>query len=322
MLTVRTCIIAVLGFSAGLFATPGRAQQAEEGSQRAVLVTGASTGIGRCTAELLASEGFFVYAGARSEADLAELNAIENVQAISLDVTSPEEIAAAVETVRAGGRGLYGLVNNAGVAVVAPMIELREEDLEFQFDVNVFGPYRVSKAFAPLLIESKGRITTTGSISGFVVWGFGGPYTMSKHAVEAFTDALAAEMAPFGVVVSVVEPGNYKSQIMASMRDRMLKSGYTAEGSLYKNQLAGLLEQPMDRGQYKEPDEVAAAFLHALTDVHPKRRYMVVPNQREAEITIRAAIARIVQLNEEQPYSYSREELIGLLDEALAADSK
>ena len=78
-----------------------------------------------------------------------------------------------------------------------------------------------------MLIESKGRIFTTGSISGFVVWGFGGPYTMSKHAVEAYTDALAAEMAPFGVEVGVVEPGNYKSQIMANRRERMIEAAQT-----------------------------------------------------------------------------------------------
>ncbi|MBK7404520.1 MAG: SDR family oxidoreductase [Phycisphaerales bacterium] len=319
MLTVRTCIIAVLGVSAGLFSTPARALQAEGGPQRAVLVTGASSGIGRCTAELLASEGFFVYAGARSEADLAELNAIENVQAVRLDVTSPDEIAAAVETVRAGGRGLYGLINNAGVAVIAPLIELREEDLEFQFDVNVFGPYRVTKAFAPLLIESKGQVLTTGSISGFVVWGFGGPYTMSKHAVEAFTDALATELVPFGVRVSVLEPGNYRSEIMSNMRQRMLDRGYTAEGSLYKDRLTGLLKMPVDRAQYKEPDEVAQTFLRALTDEHPKRRYMVVPSPDEAQITIQSVLARLVELNDGQPYTFSRDELVGMLDDALGA---
>lgn len=288
--------------------------------QNVVLVTGASSGIGRETAELLAAEGFFVYAGARNQEDLDALNAIDNIQAIRLDVTDPDEIAAAVETVKAGGRGLYGLINNAGVAVIAPMIEVTEEDLDFQMDVNVFGPYRVTKAFAPLLIESKGRVLTTGSISGFVVWGFGGPYTMSKHAVEAMTDALAAELAPFGVYVGVVEPGNYKSEIMASMKQRMLDRGYTAEGSLYKQQLAGLLEMPTDRGQYKEPDEVAEAFLSALTDEHPKRRYMVVPNRGEAEITVRAVIGRLAQLNEDQPYTFSREELIKMLDDALGVE--
>jgi NAD(P)-dependent dehydrogenase (short-subunit alcohol dehydrogenase family) len=286
--------------------------------QRAVLVTGASSGIGRATAELLASQGFYVYAGARKQHDLDELDSIENMQGVRLDVTIPEEIEAAVETVRAGGRGLYGLINNAGVVVVAPLIEVTEEDLTFQLDVNVFGPYRVTKAFAPLLIESKGRVSTTGSISGTVTWGLGGPYTMSKHAIEAYTDCLAAELAPFGVSVSVIDPGNYKSRISANMHQRLIDRGYSTEGSLYKAQMERLLDRPDDRDQHQPPTEVAQAFLHALTAEQPRRRYMVVPNQREAEMTIRSALARVVSLNEGQQYAYDREQLIAMLDEALA----
>ncbi len=293
-------------------------QAAEPEAQRAVLVTGASTGIGRRTTELLASSGFFVYAGARKDKDLQELDAIDNVQSIRLDVTIQDEIDAAVQTVRAAGRGLYGLVNNAGVAVMGPLIELTEDDLDFQMDVNLFGPYRVTKAFAPLIIESKGRISTTGSIAGFITFPFGGPYNMSKFAVEAYTDVLAAELAAFGVQVSVVEPGNYQSRIGANMRQRLLDSGYTAEGSLYQSQMSRFLASPMDRTQFKEPDEVAEAFLHALSDENPKRRYLVVPNQVEAAITIRAAITRVVQLNEQQNYTYDRDELIKMLDDALA----
>ena len=100
---------------------------AEQGAkQKAVLVTGASTGIGRNIPERLASEGYFVYAGARKEKDLEALNQIENVQSIRLDVTVQEEIDAAVATVTDAGRGLYGVVNNAGVAVIGPMIEVKE----------------------------------------------------------------------------------------------------------------------------------------------------------------------------------------------------
>lgn len=176
---------------------------ADIGGGRAVLVTGASSGIGRTTTEYLAANGFFVYAGARKQADLDALNELESVQAIRLDVNIQEEIDAAVETVRAEGRGLYAVINNAGVVILAPLVEVSEEDLAFQMNVNVFGPYRVTKAFAPMLIESQGRVATTGSISGILTWTFGGPYTMSKHAIEAFTDVLAAELAPFGVKVSV-----------------------------------------------------------------------------------------------------------------------
>jgi len=287
-------------------------------ARRAVLVTGASTGIGRRTAEVLASNGFFVYAGARKEEDLKELNAIENVMGIRLDVTRQEQIDAAVKTVRDEGRGLYGVVNNAGVVVLGPLVELRENDLQFQLDVNVLGPYRVTKAFLPLLIESKGRVTTTGSISGTATWPMGGAYTMSKHAIEAYAETLAAELAPFDIRVSVIDPGSYKSEIMKSEQERLRGSGYTGEGSLYADFMKELLATPAEHGE-KEPDEVAAAFLHALTAEDPKLRYMVVPNQREAEITIKAALQRVVSLNEQQPYTYDREQLIEMLDEALKA---
>ena len=288
--------------------------------QRAVLITGASTGLGRATAELLAQRGFFVYAGARKESDLKELGAIANVQAIRLDVTKQEEIDAAVAVVRAAGRGLYAVINNAGVGVFGPMIELSEADLDFQFDVNVYGPYRVTKAFAPLLIESRGRIATTGSISGTVTWGMGGAYCMSKHAVEAFTDALALELGPLGVQVSVIDPGNYRSEISQNARQRLEAQGYSPENSRFRREMERLLAGPADRATEKDPIEVAEAFLHALTDETPKRRYLVVPNAREAEVTIRSALARVAQLNAEQPYEYDRETLIRMLDDALAAN--
>lgn len=286
---------------------------------RAVLVTGASSGIGRTTTELLAKSGFFVYATARKDDDLQALGALPNVQALRLDVTDQAQIDAAVATVRAAGRGLYALVNNAGIAVLAPLIEVREDDLRRQLDVNVFGPYRVTKAFAPLLIESKGRVLTTGSLSGTVCWAMGGPYTMSKHAVEAFTDVLALELQPFGVHVGIVEPGNYRTEIMVGMRERLLAGGYGGDDSRYRRQLDQLIAQPTDRAVYPEPDDVAAAFARALTTDTPQRRYLVVPNQREAQLTIRAALARVAQLNRGQPFAYDREQLIALLDEALAA---
>jgi NAD(P)-dependent dehydrogenase (short-subunit alcohol dehydrogenase family) len=291
---------------------------AQEADQKAILVTGASSGIGRNITERLAAEGYFVYAGARKDADLAELDAIENVQSVRLDVTVDADIQAAVETVKAGGRGLYGLVNNAGVAVVGPLIELTEEDVEFQFDVNVFGPYRVTKAFAPLLIESQGRITTIGSISGTIASPFGGVYSMSKFAVEAYTDALAAEMERFGVEVNVVEPGNYRSSIGLSLRKRMEDQGISAEGSLYAEEMESIMSMPVDRTQYKDPDEVSDAVMRALFDDSPGRRYMVVPAENEARLTITTAFRRLAELNANQAYKYDRETLVEMLDAALA----
>jgi NAD(P)-dependent dehydrogenase (short-subunit alcohol dehydrogenase family) len=313
-------LIATLVLICGV-AQPVQAQDDE--GKKAVLITGASTGIGRNMAETLAREGYFVYAGARKQSDIDELSSIDNITGIRLDVNVQDDIDAAVETVRAGGRGLYGLVNNAGVAVIAPLIEVEEEDLWFQMNVNVFGPYRVTKAFAPLIIESKGRITTTGSISGILSGFMFGPYSMSKHAVEAFTDSLAREMRKFDVHVSVIEPGNYRSAIIDSILRRMEERGQSSEGSLYREEIDGIVAryqgEGYDQAYYKEPDEVSAALLEFLGDDNPKRRYMVVPEERQAEVTIRQIITEMVQLNERQQYTYDRDELIAFLDEALAA---
>lgn len=296
------------------------AAASDAGQGRAVLITGASSGIGLKTAEVLAANGFYVYAGARKQVDMDALDAIENIEAVRLDVNVQEDIDEAVAQVEAGGRGLYGLINNAGVLVMEPLIEVSEEDLAFQMNVNVYGPYRVTKAFAPLLIESQGRIATTGSISGIGTWGLGGPYTMSKHAIEAYTDVLAIELAGLGVEVAVVEPGNYKSEIMESMVERMRESGYSTEGSMAEERMENVLSRPSDRAQYKEPDEVAAAFLHFLTAENPKRRYLVVPNENEAAYTIRSHIRRLVQLNEDQPYAYTVDELMAMIEEAIAEE--
>jgi NAD(P)-dependent dehydrogenase (short-subunit alcohol dehydrogenase family) len=293
----------IIGFCALLLAGPVTgAEKAEPPAQKAVLVTGASTGIGRKITERLAVAGYFVYAGARKEADLRALDAIKNVDSIRLDVTKPDEIAAAVETITRAGRGLYGVVNNAGVVIAGPLMQTKEEDIDFLFDVNVYGPYRISKAFSPLLIASKGRIMNIGSISGILSSRDLAAYSMSKHAIEAFTDSLAGELAPLDVTVSVIEPGNYRSEIGKSAEKR---SGTSSGRS--------------DRSKYKEPDEVAEAVLHALSDANPRRRYMVVPNQTEAEWTIKKQIEELVQLNGKQPYSYDRKALVEMLDAALAA---
>jgi len=267
---------------------------------RAVLVTGASTGIGRNVTEKLAAAGYFVYAGARKDADLSALNAIKNVQAIRLDVTKQEDIDAAVTTVSKAGRGLYGLVNNAGVASPGLLADASMEEFDLQMRVNVYGPVRMAKAFMPLLLESKGRVTNIGSISGVLAPKDLNAYSMTKHAMEAFTDSLALELAPQGVIVNIVEPGNYNSEIGATATKR-----------------TGKQTRFTDRSKYKQPDEVAAAVELALFEPTPKRRYMVTPDQGEAERTIRKQIEQLVQLNERQPYSYDRDALVKMLDEAL-----
>jgi NAD(P)-dependent dehydrogenase (short-subunit alcohol dehydrogenase family) len=162
----------------------GQAQTPEITASKAVLVTGASTGIGRKVTEQLAADGYFVYAGARKDADLKALGALKNVQAVRLDVTDQKDIDAAVETVKKGGRGLYGLVNNAGVLAYGSVADTKWDEVELVTAVNVYGPWRVTKAFEPLIVAQQGRITNIGSIAGILASADVTAYSMSKHAMK------------------------------------------------------------------------------------------------------------------------------------------
>ncbi|MEM7276965.1 MAG: SDR family NAD(P)-dependent oxidoreductase [Pseudomonadota bacterium] len=290
--------------------------------KQSVLVTGASTGIGRNLTERLAREGYHVYAGARKDKDLAALNAIDNVTAVRLDVTKQDQIDAAVAMITNSGTGLYGLVNNAGVAGGQGIVDSPIEDQSFVYAINVEGVYRVTQAFAPLVIASKGRIVTTGSIAGTVSWAGGSAYSGSKHWIEAFTDALAAEMRPLGVSVSVVEPGNYKSNIRRSVVARNTDKLASAGGEITDDMKKAAEATTARELSYKEPDEVSDAFMHALFNEKPLLRYMVTPNAQEQRRTLSTKMRELVQLNQWDANSYNREQLIELLDEAMGASSE
>ncbi len=285
--------------------------------QKAVLVTGASSGIGRKITETLAKQGHFVYATARQADDIAALSRIPNVQGVKLDVTSAADIAAAVETVKKGGRGLYGIVNNAGIAVLAPLINAEDAEMASIFDVNVFGPYRVTRAFAPLLIESKGRVVNISSISGILSGAFFGPYSMTKHAIEAYTDSFNAEMAPLGVRSSLIEPGNYRTEIGRNTMSQAERAATRMKGTPFEATAQRMVAAMGNYDNYPEPDEVANAAAHALFDPAPKVRYMVVPQAQQAAVTIRKAIEELVQLNQSHRFSYDRDALVRMLDSAL-----
>lgn len=292
---------------------------AEPSAQKAVLVTGASTGIGRNIAERLASEGYFVYAGARKPRDIAALTEIENILGVRLDVTIQADIDAAVETVRAANRGLYGIVNNAGVIVMGLLAETAEPELDFVFDVNVYGPYRITKAFAPLIIESKGRISNISSMAGIASPPAYGVYSMSKHAIEAFSDSLAFEMGTVGVRVSVVEPGPYNSNAVASNCRRRKEQGNDPSDSLFQDLAKELdtLCDDVEDAQFPEPDPVADAVLHALFSDEPKYRYLAVTDRRHAEAMIRNVLKTLIELNDGNEFKFDRDELLSMLSESL-----
>jgi len=248
-------------------------------SPRAVLVTGASTGIGRATALYLLARGFRVFASVRR---MEDAEGLPGASPVLLDVESAESIRAASDAVASAldGGVLDGLVNNAGIAVSGPLEFLEVADLKRQFEVNVFGQVAVTQALLPLLRRSdRARIVNMSSISGRITAPLLGPYSMSKFALEAFSDALRRELAPFGLWVSVVEPGAIKTpiwekgvdtskEILARMPPRALE--------LYRGRIELLTNRAREMGaRGAAPERVAEAVYHALTARRPKTRYLV-----------------------------------------------
>ncbi len=288
----------------------------ESEPQKAVLITGASSGFGRATAELLAANGYFVYAGARKDEDLTALNKIENIMAVRLDVTNNEHISSAVKTIQGEGRGLWGLVNNAGVFMISPLIEAKEEDLKFLFDVNVYGVFRVTKAFAPMILESKGRIINISSISGVLSVGTAGIYAASKHALEALTDSLAEELQPFGVHVAAVNPGNFDTALGAKHCARILNEsddwGIFEDWRKYNIDSCKKTstEDPTNK---RSPIIVAKVIEQALFEANPRGRYLVA-TQGGAGETIAWGLREMLALNIGHEQSYTRDELVQFID--------
>jgi len=290
--------------------------------QKAVLVTGSSSGLGLKMTQELSKNGFFVYAGVLHKDEMQAMNKMDNVAAVQFDVRNQNEINAAVKFVKEQGRGLYGLINNAGVAVFGPMIELPVEQLQYQFDVNVLGPFRVTQAFAPMIIESKGRIATTGSIAGILSSSMFGAYSMSKHAIEAYTDALSAEMSRFGVSVHVIEPGNYASNIGNAANKLMADTQYWKDDSRYKKDRDGLVAGLTQVDKGNDPIDVAMAALHIMQSDTPKIRYMVTATVEQADATVRRQISKMLELNNGQVHQFDRARLIKMLDEEIGKVAK
>src|SRR5262245_41900273 len=249
---------------------------------RAFLVTGASTGIGRATALLLDQSGFQVFAGVRRSEHGEDLRrqASERLTPILLDVTDPRSIEAAARSVsdKLGGRALAGLVNNAGIDIAGPLETSSTADARSQFEVNVIGLLAVSQAFLPLLRRSKGRIVNIGSVLGRLAIPFIGAYSATKFAVEGLTDALRIEFRPWGIHVSLIEPGPVatplwsKTHFLAGEKEERVD----ADSRLYATANAAAQLAFSKFGETGiSPDKVAAKVFEALTVLNPKPRYLV-----------------------------------------------
>jgi NAD(P)-dependent dehydrogenase (short-subunit alcohol dehydrogenase family) len=244
-----------------------------------VVVTGASSGIGRACAIRLAELGYEVYAGVRRETDGAALRAAapERITPLMLDVSEGEAIRAAVAAV--GPRPLAGLVNSAGVAVIGPLELLELDDVRHGFEVNVTGLLAVIQAFLPLLRLERGRIVNVGSIAGRSALPGTGAYDATKFAIEALTDALRMEMRPFGISVSVVEPGAVATPIWRKTEEDLhaVKTRTPADRyRLYEDLMAKMVaESARAQRSAIAPAAVVRAIEHALRARRPRTRYPV-----------------------------------------------
>jgi NAD(P)-dependent dehydrogenase (short-subunit alcohol dehydrogenase family) len=246
-----------------------------------VVVTGASSGIGEACALHLAAKGLRVYAGVRTEEAASRLLAAghSSLRTVRIDVRDVATIQAAAALIRneTGSGGLAGLVNNAGIAVAAPLEFLPLELLREQLEVNLVGQIAVTQALIPLLRSGRGRIVNMGSVSGRVALPFLSPYAMSKFALEAMTDSLRVELRPWGIHVAVVEPGVIETPIWQrslAAAESMLEKLPQAAHELYGPAIAAVRHSVLKlRGA--PVATVVRAVVHALTAPRPRARYVV-----------------------------------------------
>ena len=255
---------------------------------RSVVITGASGGIGRACALRLARNGFRVFAGYRDEADGASLTAeaTGQLEPLPIDVTNTAQVASTAGAVEkaVGPEGLWGLVNNAGVAVPGPVESLPIEDLRRQLEVNLVGQVAVTQALLPSLRRARGRVLNMTSVGGRVGTPFMGAYHASKFGLEGISDSLRRELLGVGVDVCVIEPGSIATDIWDRGREHAdgVVAGMTAEArDAYSDDLRAALDTATRTGERgMEPEKVARTVELALTVRRPRPRYVVGADAR------------------------------------------
>lgn len=289
-----------------------------------MLVTGASSGIGRASVEWLAARGHQVLAGARKAGDLAELGAIHNVTPLRLDITEPADADAALQAL--GDQGLDGLVHNAGIGELGFLASWSDDDMRRLFEVNVFGVARLTRVLLPRLIQARGRIVHVGSQGGSITQPCYGPYTMTKHALEAMSECLRQECAPHGVQVSIVQPGAVSTRIGQNSgpgtRARLERTPAPFD-SAAQALLQGMREPPTPAAADAPesatnrkpcaPEKVAAVIGEALTGAEPKPRYLV-GTRWEGDRVLRMLVDRLHDAAGSPSHQLTRDELIVMLD--------
>ncbi|TFH31044.1 MAG: SDR family NAD(P)-dependent oxidoreductase [Promethearchaeota archaeon] len=252
----------------------------QEGS---ILVTGAASGIGAAVCKYLTDRGHPVYA-----CDIDDCPTSELQQYFRLDVTQPESILATITEIQQKQGILRGLVNCAGIMRAGPLMELNVSEIKEIFAVNLFGMFELTQACFPLLLKTKGRIVNISSISGKIVFPFMGPYAMSKHGVEAFSDCLRRELAPFGIHVAIIEPGKIKTPLIEIGR-QITKEKMATMSELFKDRGKRFVAYDEERVRTNAlpPERVAEKVYHALFAPTPKTRYLIVKKPMQTHLLMR-----------------------------------
>jgi NAD(P)-dependent dehydrogenase (short-subunit alcohol dehydrogenase family) len=300
---------------------------------KTIFVTGASSGIGRDISLTLAANGHHVFAAARKEADLQMLSTYPNITPVPLDVRDPQQVQDALGFVLQSGSGLDGLVNNAGVGGLGFISTWTDEELFDIFDVNVFGPFRLTNALLPLLVQSQGRVVLIGSQGGMISKKYYGPYTMTKHALEAYSVALRDELTEHGIRVSIVQPGGVITKAGENAFPGMVSRFKRAQPP-FKAEADAVLasfEQPEETGTQTGDDAeesetnrkpsppclITEAVTDALFSDQPKFRYLVGTHW-EGNRVLHALVEKLLDENDNPVHSYSKDELIQLLKEKIS----
>ncbi|HEX3287878.1 MAG TPA: SDR family NAD(P)-dependent oxidoreductase [Mycobacterium sp.] len=243
-----------------------------------VLVTGAARGIGRAIVDHLASTGWDVIAGVRTEQDAAAVTNAhpQRVSAVILDITDAGHLAKLTEALP---ERLDAVVNNAGIAVAGPIETVSPDDWREQLEVNVIGQFAVTQAVLPQLRKARGRVLFISSVNGRIATPMLGPYSASKFALEAAADALRVELRAWGIPVVVIEPSQTDTDMWRTAADMVLEveAGMSqAHRDLYAKHIAGMKKfVPRARKMASPTDKVVAVVDEALTARRPKARYVV-----------------------------------------------
>jgi len=261
-------------------------------AQQTVLITGATDGLGRAAALLLAEKGYRVFAAGRSAEKRAELDRLAAnkklpLESLELDVCDEHSVSRAIQQVLQKAGNIDVLINNAGVGLMAVAEELKLDDLRRLYETNIFGLLRVTQAVLPHMRARKaGRILMLSSVAGILTPPTYGAYSSSKHAVEALSNALRLELYPFNIDVILIEPGYIMTNFQQTAKDAAESyiegSNASPYAKIYEGAIAGATNSR--RESKTTPEDCARVILNAIESGHPKARYTVTPLARWAAI--------------------------------------